>query len=321
MTEKNNYEEAASNLDSREFKSEEKQISNEVKPTSLGKAQNFLNENGDGEPALLPGYHEIWAENFPSKGLFYPEGSRFFIRAAAVKEIRHFSTIDEKDPWSVDEALNEIVKSCLMMRLPGKQASYKDLREEDRIHIIMTIRDLTFVEGENKLAINVTCSDCNHVNEILIKNDSFETYEPSEKIMKYYDSERKIFAVETKSLGIIEIVPPSIGVMGEVTKFIRKSQQEGKKIDASFVKTLPYMVIDWRGLNEQKIKNLEIEYMQWSSTKYQTFSALSEMCKVGVKEQLFKICDKCGTELRTAIMFPGGIKSLFIVSDISGELL
>lgn len=315
---KNNYEEAAGDLESREFRPE---VSEEtIKPTSLGKAQGFNDK--DDEPALLPGYHEIWAENFPSKGLFYQEGARFFIRAASVKEIRHFSTINEQDPFSVDEALNEIVKSCLMIRFPGKQASFKDLREEDRIHIILTIRDLTFSKGENKLGIVVSCKECNHENEIEIKNHSFEINEPNETIMKYYDEERRIWSVKTKSCGIIELAPPSIGVMMETTKYIRRVQQEeGRKLDASFVKSLPYMVQDWRGLNEQRIKNLEIDFMQWTATKYTTFSALTEMCKVGVKDQLKRECEKCGSEVRTQISFPGGIKSLFVVSDITGELL
>jgi hypothetical protein len=320
MSNENNYEQAAGDLENREFNQEV--ISQEtIKPTSLGKAGGFENDR-DSEPALLPGYHEIWSDNFPSKGLFYQTGARFFIRAASVKEIRHFSTINEQDPFSVDEALNEIVKSCLMTRFPGKQASYKDLREEDRIHIILTIRDLTFSTGENRLALNVTCRDCNHENEIEIKNDSFETNILSDTIMKYYDDERKIFVVNTKSSGVIELVPPSIGVMGEVTKLIRRTQeQDGRKLDASFIKSLPYMVQDWRGLNESRIQNLEIEFMQWDTTRYNTFSGLTEMCKVGVKDQLRRECEKCGSEVRTQISFPNGIKSLFVVSDITGELL
>jgi hypothetical protein len=333
MSEENlNFDEAAKrDLERREYQSAETENESEksvvsfdekeTKPTSLGKARDYQGDRDD-EPALLPGYHEIWAENFPSKGLFYADGTRFFIRAASVKEIRHFSTINEQDPFSVDEALNEIIKGCLMMRVPGRQASFKDLREEDRIHVIMTIRDLTFVNGENKLAIKATCNECNHDNEIVINNQSFETNEIPETLSKYYDEERKMFVIQTKSCGTIEIVPPSIGVMGEVTKYIRRAQeQEGKKLDTSFVKNLPYMVTDWRGFNDQKIKNLEIEFMQWNSTKYQTFNALAEMCKIGVKEQLVKECEKCGSEVRAQITFPGGIKSLFVVSDIAGELL
>jgi hypothetical protein len=320
----NNFEDAAKrDLESREFRAESPadEISTEVKPTSLGKASSYsTRENGD-EPALLPGYHEIWSENFPSRGLFYPKNARFFIRAASVKEIRHFSTIDEQDPFSIDEALNEIVKGCLMIRYPGKQTLFKDLREEDRIYVIMTIRELTFKQGENKLGFNKPCQECGHENEIVITKDIFEPTTPPDTLMKYYDEEARKFVVQTKSSGTIEICPPSIGSMMEVTKWIRTQQQEGRKIDQSFIKILPYLIQDWRGLTQERIKQIEIECMQWSDIKYQTYNSLTEMARVGVKETLHTECEKCGTEVTTPITFPGGIKSLFVISDISGELI
>jgi hypothetical protein len=315
----NNFEENAKrDLESREFRSEINQQSE--KPTSLGKATNYINDLSD-EPALLPGYHEIYAEQFPSRGLFYPTEARFFIRAASVKEIRHFSTINEQDPFSIDEALNEILKGCLMIRFPGKQTTFKDLREEDRIFIILTIRELTFVKGENRLVVNKACGDCGYDNEIEINNNAFEPTELTDNVMKYYNTERRLFEFQTKSSGTIEMTAPSIGVMMEITKHIKTLQQEGKKIDQSFIKILPYMVTDWRGFSQERIKNLEVEFMQWTSKKYQTVYNLTDMVRVGVKESMKHNCDKCGTELRTPVTFPGGIKSLFVVSDLSGELL
>jgi hypothetical protein len=109
--------------------------------------------------------------------------------------------------------------------------------------------------------------------------------------------------------------------MMEVTKYIRKRQQENKKIDQSFVKVLPYLVQDWRGFGEKTISNLEVEFLQWNATKYQTMYSLADMARVGVKEKLYTDCEKCGSELETPISFPGGVKSLFVVSDITGELL
>lgn len=319
-----NFEEAAErDLQQREFQKEETQqetITIDAKPTSLGKAKGYENDRSD-EPALLPGYHEIWAENFPSKGLFYPENTRFFIRAAEVKEIRHFSTINEQDPFSIDEALNEILKSCMMTRQPGRQSSFKDLKEEDRIYLILAIRELTFPNGENQLIVKSTCNECNHDNEIKIKNEVFEVNDIDEKLMKYYDYDSRMFHVTTKSSGTIKITPPSIGVMMEVTKYIQKKQQEGKKIDQSFIKILPYLTQEWRGFNDSAINNLEIEVMSWNTTKYQTMYSLTDMCKVGVKEKFNTICEKCQTEVTTPISFPGGIKGLFVISDISGELL
>lgn len=313
----NNFNEEAAmrDLESREFN----QQNNEVKPTSLGKATGY--EDISDEPALLPGYIEIWPQKFPSKGLFYPTNTRFFIRAASVKEIRHFSTINEQDPFTIDEALNEIVKSCLMIRQPNKQMSFKDLKEEDRIYIILSIRELTFVKGDNQLIIKVPCRECSHENEIKIVNDSFEHSDIDETIMKYYDESLRLFNVTTKSSGTIKLTPPSVGVMMEVTKYIQKRREQDKKIDQSFVKVLPYLVQDWRGFTEATINNLEVEFLAWDSTKYQTMNKLTDMCRVGVKENLHAECEKCHSEVTTPITFPGGIKSLFVISDISGELI
>jgi len=251
--ETNNFEDAAMrDLENREFTASKGEISEEtVKPTSLGKASSYVDRDND-EPALLPGYHEIWSTNFPSKGLFYPENARFFIRAASVKEIRHFSTINEQDPFSIDEALNEILKGCLMIRYPGKQTTFKDLREEDRIYVIMTIRELTFVNGENKIGVKKNCDECGHENEFTIGKDSFDPTILPDTIMRYYDEETRKFVIQTKSSGTIEMVAPSIGVMMEISKYIRQQQQEGRKLDQSFLKVLPYLVLDWRGLNSEK---------------------------------------------------------------------
>ena len=80
--EETNFDEIAK----REIAKKEQQP--ETKITSLGLAGGYT-EDPD-EPSILPGYHEIWVENFPTKGKFYPKNLRMFIRAAGVKEIRQW---------------------------------------------------------------------------------------------------------------------------------------------------------------------------------------------------------------------------------------
>lgn len=290
-----------------------------AKPISLGKAKGF--EEDLDEPSFLPGYIEIFAQNFPTKGIFYGKDARFLIRAATVTEIKQFSTISEDDPYSIDEALNQVLKSCLTYREGSSMRSFKDLKEEDRIYIIMAVRELTFVKGENDLIINYTCKECGTPGKVEVRSTSFESNEPGDKIMKYYDEDSREFIVQTKSNGSIVIAPPSVGIMMEVTKWIQKQQQEGKKLDKSFLKTLPYMLKDWRGLNEKVISNMQIEYMSWDLKLFQTMNSLIDMCKVGVKENLTVECEKCQAEVTVPISFPSGIRSLFVVSDIDSELL
>ena len=310
---------ALDDLEKREFN--EVNTVNQPKQVSLGKASGY--EEGSDQLNFAPGYIEIYKENFPSKGIFYGRDSRFLIRAASVMEIKQFSTMNEEDPYSIDEALNQILKSCLTYREGNSIRSFKDLKEEDRIYVILAIRELTFVKGENKLNLTSVCKDCGHENHIEITKDSFEANEPNEKLIKYYNEETRRFEVQTKSNGTVYIEAPSIGIMMEVTKYMQKMQMEGKKIDKAFIKTLPYMVNDWRGLNEKAISNLQMDFMSWDAKQFQIMNVLIEMCTVGVKETITTICEnpKCQVEVATPITFPNGIKSLFVISNIDSELL
>ena len=58
-----------------------------------------------------------------------------------------------------------------------------------------------------------------------------------------------------------------------------------------------------------------------NASKYSVIFRLAEKMKVGVKPELKHICPGCGTEVSAPLEFPDGIKSLFVIPDISGELL
>ena len=110
----------------------------------------------------------------PSSGRFYHEGMTIHIRAARAAEIRHWSTLNERDMWDVDDKLNHIMQNCTRIQSDKKMLSWKDILEEDRIHVILAIRDLTFKEGENKLQITKQCPSCGTTNTIDIKNANFQ---------------------------------------------------------------------------------------------------------------------------------------------------
>jgi hypothetical protein len=267
------------------------------------------------------GWIPIDSSEFPSRGMFYPTGARFLIKSADSKVIRHFSTMNEEDPYSVDECLTDILTNCLKVQFPDRIGSYKDLKEEDRIFVILAIKETTFPKGENRLAYTQVCYDCDHPNEIEVRKDIFTRTEINEKIAKYYSDEEKMFIVKTKNYGDIRITPPSIGVMKEVTKYIKQKQLEKRKISMDFLNILPYMVNDWRGFNDHSIKNLEVAYLRWNDKKYGIMYKLVEWAKVSVSENITIACSKCGAEVTAPVQFPGGLKNLFVVSDISDELL
>jgi len=338
MSEENNYEEAGrKDLENREnegglfeqeakkqAEKEEVHFEAEVKPTTLGKSSDWQKKNESDGSEFKMGWHNIPVSQFPSAGLFYPEGTKVSIRAATVKEIRQFSVVNDEDPYSIDDAMNHIMSTCINFNVPGKISNWKDALEEDRIHMVLAVKELTFAKGENRLEIPFECDDCGTPGKMEFCNNNLHPGKIKDDIMKYFDHEERIFKVQTKSSGVLELRPPTIGVMKVITEYIKENTQTEaarKRIDQGFVKCLPFMVGEWRGFKKEKIKEIQMEFMSWNATKFSTFFQVVDMIRVGVDANVHDTCTSCGAEVQAPIMFPGGIKSLFVVSDIAQELL
>jgi hypothetical protein len=288
-------------------------------PTNLGKVnmERFGGPRAESADFHL-GYHSIPSVSLPSGGMFYPEGTEISIRSAKVAEVRHFSTIDETNVLDIDEKLNQIVESCVRITCASKRLSYKDILEEDRFFIILSIRELTFPEPESSLKIE-HMSKKSEKHEIEIKKDYFQYFKIPAEIDKYYDDDSRSFLIETKSFGTISMRPPTIGVMQKITSYIREKQQKGEKVDQSILQIIPYLHHDWRGFNDKTLFDFEIALNGWSNQKYNLVYTLAEKMKIGIQPNLLvQLGDE---EEEVPITFRDGIKSLFIVQDIAGELL
>ena len=264
------------------------------------------------------GYHNLDMNTLFSKGKFYPQDTKISIRAAKVAEIRHFSTMMEDNLFDIEEKLNGIVKGCARIESPTKKLSYKDLLEEDRIAVILAVRDLTFPEPENKLMLKAENSyGVTEDVELATRNLAGTTV--PEEIEKYYDAVARCYRVQTRSAGEILMRPPSIGVMEIVTKYIREQQEQKKKWDQAFIQILPYVQLDWRGFNTKEVFNQEVAFQGWNEKKYMIMYRLAEKMKIGAQAEMEVDVD--GEMVKLPLDFPGGIKSLFIISDLAGELL
>lgn len=269
-------------------------------------------------PDLALGWHEIPLSSLPSEGKFYPKDASIKIRAAKVAEIRHFSTIDENNLLDVDDKLNAIVESCTQVSAKTSRMSYKDICEEDRFILILSIRDLTFPEPENSLKVD--WSDSNgKKHEVEIKREYFDYFRVDEEVERYYDEEARGYLINTKTYGQIFMKPPSIGVMQEITKYIKERRDSEQNIDQSLIQIAPYVASDWRRFNQKRLFELEVEMNGWDNKKYLLLYKLAEKVKVGIKPEMNVILGD--EEASIPINFRDGIKSLFIVQDLSGELL
>lgn len=267
----------------------------------------------------LLGWHTVNLADLPSKGKFYPADLRTQIRSAKAAEIRHFSTMDEGNYLDMEDKLNSIIESCCKFESGTRRLSYKDCLEEDRIILLLKIRDLTFPEPENKIILKGKMVESKKSVEIELSTRYMVSNEVPEEIEKYYSEQERTYLIKTKSAGTVSMHPPTIGIMQEVTKYLKDTQEKGVEYDKAFIQILPYIISDWRILNLKKIFELEIDYKGWNEKKFMVIYRLAERMKIGIETSLEKEID--GEIAKAPLDFPGGIKSLFIISDLAGELL
>ena len=292
-----------------------------VESKGLGKVSmdNFGQSRPDKTSDEFLGWMVLDQSELPSKGKFYPNGCVVKIRSARAAEIRHFSTMDEENYIDMEEKLNHIVEMCTQITLDDKRLSYKDLLEEDRIVVLLSIRDLTFPEPENKLILKGKTESSKKTVDIELSSRYLVATEVPTEIEAYYSSKERMYVIKTRSAGEVRMRPPSIGVMQEITKYLKDRQEKEVEFDKAFIQVLPYITPDWRQLNLPKIFNLEVDYKAWDQKKFMVIYRLAEKMKIGVETTLEMEFD--GEIAKAPLDFPGGIKSLFIISDLAGELL
>ena len=175
-----------------------------VDKTGLGRVNmdNFGPEIARPSDEVL-GWHVLDLEDLPSKGKFYPADTVIKIRSAKAAEIRHFSTMDENNYIDMEEKLNSIVESCSQFNAGDKRMSYKDILEEDRIILLLSIRDLSFPEPENKLMLKGKTEKTKKTVDIELAVKNLVPSVIDEQIEKYYSAKDRTYVIKTKSAGTV----------------------------------------------------------------------------------------------------------------------
>lgn len=308
-TEKNNFEESAE-----EFAKREEQKSN---PNSLGKAKTIQSQEERGKITEEMGYIRVPMDSLPSRGMFYPTGTKISIRSASSQEIRHWSTIDENDYNGMDEVLNFVIERCVRINVPGRISSWKDIKEIDRFYLIFAIREFTFKEGENKLYVPTDNGE-----KVEVRKEMIKYFDLNEKLKKFYNDDEKCLVMNTKSGEIIKCYLPTIGVTQFIRQYVMNKRERGQQgqIDKAFLKYAPFIFPEWRTLNEKEYENAVVDSINWTNIKISTISKISDLLADGVEPKL-SYKSPGGAELEAPLNFQGGIKSIFLISDIFDELV
>lgn len=264
------------------------------------------------------GFMNIPLADLPSGGIFYPEGTKIYVRAATGGDIRHWSMIDEKELSEIDKGLNYIIERCVQFSYPsetGQIGTWKDLKEIDRFYLILCIRDFTFTEGHNELKIKVSEN-----KDVVVHKDNISFIELSDNLMKYYNPEKRCFTFKAKtpSVGELNFYFPSVGTTQWLKDYITRKANRQEAFDNDFIKIAPMLINDYRNLNDKNYGELIFASMGWGVYEWSLVSKVKSIIEKAITPKMSYI-DEEGADKETPLNFCGGIKSLFTI-DLGEEL-
>lgn len=247
---------------------------------------------------------------------------KLYIKSASTSEIRHWSSIDENNPESINKHFHDIIKSCT--KFIGGIKTWKDIKECDLLTIIMEIHNLTFLKPERPLKLEVKCS-CGKKHNHTIKSHNLNHIETDDVYFKYYNEQNGIFELKTLDYGVVNITPPSIGVMLKFKEFVNAQSDVWIKKYKNFIEIMPYFVNDYRMINKDVISKLEIDYVSYDMDKYINLNDFVNGIKCDADYTVTTLCNdskNCSVSTRSGLDFKEGIKAFFLpVSNRPSQLL
>jgi hypothetical protein len=191
--------------------------------------------------------------------------------------------------------------------------------EIDRFYLIFAIRDYTFKNGENKLVISVSYDE-GVEEKVEVTKDLLDYFNPDERIMNYYDRNDKCFKIQMKNGENFSLYLPTLGIMNFIKGYIKQKQQSGKNFDKAFIKYAPFLFPEWKTLTQAAYDKAVQDSMTWSLQRISVLDKLVEILSTSVNPQI-RYMSSTGGEKVSPLNFPGGVKSIFLISDIFGELV
>jgi len=257
-------------------------------------------------------------------GIFYKNGTKLSIRAARVQEVQSYSIVDDTNYLDITEKMNQILSTCVrFFHANGKQGSYKDIRDGDRLFLIFMIRELTFPGGKN-LTKDVTCDNCSTDFKMELRatssdniEKSFVNYDMPEKLNNFFDSVERVFVFNIDGVDY-KLAPPTIGIQEIFFGDIKNKIQVEKNPNVAFLKIASFLLHDRNNITTEGIKEKEQEFKRMNMKTFQILNQAVNKMLFGIKE-MKNHCPNCGMEVHTDMSFPTGASNIFVIPDALDE--
>jgi len=258
----------------------------------------------------ISGNKSISPSILPSKGLFYPKDLVITISPLKVKQIRHFSSIDETDEIDISSKLNFVINSSVSVQTSTPNFSSSSLLEMDRLYLLFLVRNITFIEFPSIIKLESTCDHCGQIDMVDLKAERLGSLKEGA-----LDDYIPMYSAETRSIRFemndetIDFYLPTIQNLDESRRQIIKHNLSFEQQDRFM---LCFLVPPNKSLKETDFQEFDSLMENWSPDKYAAVRSFVNTVNSAYSINVYYKCSDCGAGVATPLRFHGGIKELFI---------
>lgn len=187
-------------------------------------------------------FEDVIISDMPMGEFYYP-GTRIQFRDLKVKEIEHFSTLDETSLLDFKDKINDILENCVLFNHPdGTTGDYTNIFNGDRLWMIYMIREKTFPKGK-VLTVNVEYQEGEATKSVDIElvRANVDIYRDDD-IMGWFIKDKRVLLFETELRDEpFVIAPPTIGLSRCFDVFLKAKVENAEEVNREFFKICPYL--------------------------------------------------------------------------------
>lgn len=265
------------------------------------------------------GWNEISRAELGKRSLFYPADWRFFVKPAAVKDIKNWSAIDESRFDTVNNVLNEIIRSCVSIKTPAGNVPWSRINSWDRFWFILKVRQYTFKTGEYSIEYEDECPECDNKIKFVLNCESLYYDFPDDDLMNQWNEMERAWYINPRDYDVdhdtIKLYVPTLEKDKAILDWAFAQARAKKKIKEKFLDFLPWLLPKApkdEDVLARFIKECEKQYDSWDIDMFEFMEDVVKNINILPSENLVKICPHCGEEVISSVQFPSGqVKYLF----------
>ena len=278
---------------------------------------------GDPDDGVVPvgdGWIPVDRMEMGLRSYFYPEDWQFAVRPATVNAIKNWTSVDEERMDQVNNAFNDMIKTCVKITSSEGGVSWENLNSWDRFWFVMKIREYTFTHGESKVQFTDTCSECDEdITYELTSAGLHYEYPDDDIIEKHWDG--KVWKINPREYDVdadeITLYLPTLGKDNAVITWATNRYRQTGKVDEHFAEVIPWLIPKASRdpqMFDRQIDKIYKDYKSWSVEFNSFIRDVIRNLTIMPSNKLRTICPCCGREAVSNLRFPDGIKVIFNVA-------